>query len=121
MAPYINSTKFGEIVIDNKKYSQVLIIDGVVFERDEKKLEELFGTTHQIGGWEIERLLEGNPEIIIVGTGQSGALQVEEMFLERMRKADVKIITAITPEAMKIYNEKAKQDKKINALIHTTC
>ena len=121
MAPYINSTKFGEIAIDGKKYGQVLIIGGAVFERDEEKLRELFSTTHQIGDWEIEQLLKGNPEVVIVGTGQSGVLQVEEMFLEQMRRAGIKVVAAITPEAIKVYNEKAKQGKKINALIHTTC
>lgn len=118
---HINSTKFGEITIDNKKYGQVLIIGNAIFERDEEKLRNLFNTTHQIGDWEIERLLKDNPDIVLVGTGQSGALQVKDNFLERMQKAGVEMIAATTPEAIKIYNKKAKQDKRVNALIHTTC
>lgn len=42
--PHIDSTKFGEITIDGKKYGQVLIVGGAVFERNEEKLRELFGT-----------------------------------------------------------------------------
>lgn len=118
---HIDSTKFGEIVIDGEKYGQVLVIGGAVFERDEEKLRELFGTTHQIGNWEIEALLQENPEIVIVGTGQEGVLKVEKDFLEQMEKAKVEVITAITPKAIEIYNEKAEESKRVNALIHTTC
>ena len=119
--PYINSTKFGEIVIDNKKYGQVLISDNEVFERDDKKLHQLFGTTHQIGDWEIEQLLRNNPEIVVVGTGQSGILQLEKPFLEKMKQSRVQVIAKTTPKAMKKYNHLVKQGRTVNALIHTTC
>jgi len=119
--PYINSTKFGEVVIDNKRYNQVLIIGGSVIERDYKKLEELFGTSHKIGGWEIEDLLKENPEIIIIGTGQDGMMEVDEDILEDLKKRNIEVITEITPEAIKIYNGKVKAGKRVNALIHTTC
>ena len=49
--PHINSTKFGEIIIDNRKYHQVLMIGDAVSERDAKKLKQLFNTTHAIGEW----------------------------------------------------------------------
>jgi len=119
--PHIDSTKFGEIVIDGKKYGQILIIGGAVFERDEKKLRKLFGTTHQIGNWEIEALLQESPEIVIIGTGQEGVLKVENDFFEQMKKAEVEVITALTPKAIDIYNKKAEEGKRINSLIHTTC
>ena len=119
--PYINSTKFGEITINGKKYGQVLIVGNVVFERDEERLRELFGTTHQIGDWEIESLLKENPEIVIIGTGQEGVLKPEKDFLEQMERVKVEVITAITPKAIEIYNEETEKGKQVNALIHTTC
>jgi hypothetical protein len=119
--PHIDSTKFGEITIDGKKYHQVLIIGNLVVERDYKKLEELFGTSHQIGEWEVEDLLKENPEIIIVGTGQDGAMEVDRDFSEKVKNENIGLITAITPEALKIYNEKISAGKRVNALIHTTC
>ncbi len=98
-----------------------MIVGNAVFERSEEKLRELFGTTHQIGDWEVESLLQENPEIVIVGTGQEGVLKVERDFLEQIGKAKVEVITAITPKAIEIYNEKVKEGKQVNALIHTTC
>ena len=51
--PNINSTEFGSITINNKKYVQVLIIREKVIEREYNKLKKLFGTSHKIGEWEL--------------------------------------------------------------------
>jgi hypothetical protein len=119
--PYINSTQFGNVVIDNKKYNQVLIVGDSVMERDYDKLKELFGTSHKIGDWEIKELLKQAPEIIIIGTGQSGAMKVDKEVIDNFKNKDIEIITDITPKAIEIYNQKTKQGKRVNALIHTTC
>jgi hypothetical protein len=119
--PHIDSTQFGEVEIDGKKYSQVLIVGDSVVERDYEKLQGLFGTSHKIGDWETETLLKENPEVIIIGTGQDGKLEVDESFLEKMKEKGIEVIAGITPEAIKAYNEKRKAGKRVNALIHTTC
>jgi len=119
--PYINSTEFGNVVIDDKKYNQVLIIGDSVMERDYNKLEELFNTSHKIGDWEVEELLKENPEIIIIGTGQNGAMEVDKETLKKVSAGNIEVITDETPKAIEIYNQKIKQGKRINVLIHTTC
>jgi len=119
--PYINSTKFGEIIIDGKKYQQVLIIGDSVEERDSQRLEKLFNTTHKIAEWEIDSLFQENPEIILIGTGQDGMLKVDKDLLEKAKKAGIKVITDFTHKIVEIYNEKIKAGKQVNALIHTTC
>ena len=119
--PYINSTEFGNIVIDDKKYNQVLIVGDSIIERDYNKLKELFGTSHKIGEWEVKELLKEKPEIIVIGIGQSGAMEVDKGFVNNMKEKNIELITAQTPEAIEIYNEKVKAGKKVNALIHTTC
>jgi len=47
--PYINSTSFGKITINDIEYIQVLIIGDKVLEREYAKLKETFGTSHRIG------------------------------------------------------------------------
>jgi len=64
---HIDSTTFGSVTINGEKYGQVLIVGEIVEEREEKKLYSLFGTTHYIGDWEVERLLSNKPEIVIIG------------------------------------------------------
>jgi len=119
--PLINSTQFGEITIDKKRYHQVLIIGKTVKERDSEKLHELFNTSHKIGGWEIDDLLSNNPKIIIIGTGENGAMEVDEDLAKKLRATVSELIIAETPQAMEIYNTRVKSEKHINALIHTTC
>lgn len=110
----IDSVEWGKIVIDGQEYKQALIVDGKVFERDSEKLHQLFGTSHKIGDWEIEQLLSGKPEIIIVGNGFDGVLEVNA----KLGK-EVKILK--TPQAVEEYNRLSEEGKKVNALIHTTC
>jgi len=117
----INSTKFGEIVIDNKKYHQVLIIGDSIEERDYEKLQELFGTSHKIGEWEVEKLLKGNPQVIIVGTGQNGAMEVDDKLVDKFKALSIETIIDVTPKIIEIYNDQIKLGKRVNALMHTTC
>jgi len=119
--PHIDDTQFGEITIDNKRYHQVLIIGKTIKERDYKKLEELFNTSHKIGGWEIEELLSNDPKIIIIGIGQNGAMEVDQDVIKKFQDKGIEVIVAETPQAVEIYNTRVKSEKHINALIHTTC
>jgi hypothetical protein len=119
--PHIDSVEFGSIVVDGKKYHQVLIVGSETFERDSEKLESLFGTTHKIGDWEIEGLVVGNPEMILVATGFDCALEVDTGFVDSAIENNVKVVVASTPKIVDFYNERTKQGKRINALIHTTC
>lgn len=119
--PHIDSTKFGEAIIDNKKYHQVLIIGDLIEERDYKKLEELFGTSHKIGDWEMEKLLSNNPEIIVIGTGQNGAMALDKETIEKLQNKKTEVIIETTPKIIEIYNNQVKLGKRVNALIHTTC
>ena len=121
---HINSTQFGEVIIDDKKYHQVLIVGDKAEERDCEKLKKLFDTTHKIGDWEIEKLLKGNPQVIIIGTGQNGAMELDRETIQKLQSKGAKIISDITPKMIEIYNSQVrlgKLGKRINALIHTTC
>lgn len=118
---YIGSTKFGSVTINNKKYGQVLIIGGQIEERDEKQLYKLFGTTHQIGEWEVGKLLSTKPEVIIIGNGQSGVLKVNDKIKQKFLGLGIELKILLTKEAIKEFNKINQTGRKVNALIHTTC
>lgn len=118
---HIDSTKFGNVTIDGKKYNQVLIAGDRIMERDYNSLKELFNTSHKIGKWEVERLLEESPEIIVIGTGQDGAMKINKEIINDFENKKIEVISDITPKAIEIYNKKTEQGKRVNALIHTTC
>jgi len=119
--PYINSTEFGSITIDDIKYNQVLIVGNKVIEREYKKLKELFGTSHKIGEWEVVELLKENPEAVFIGTGQDGMLSVDKNIIEIMKGKGIELVIEKTPVIITLYNNNLKIGKKVNALIHTTC
>lgn len=119
--PIIDSCAFGSITIDGKKYGQVLVIGDQVEEREAKKLHELFKTTHRVGDWETAKLLSGSPDVVLIGTGQEGVLEVDEEVSLKLEAAVPRLIIQTTPQAVSTYNELVKENKAVNALIHTTC
>lgn len=116
-----NTTSFGKVVVNGETYGDVLVIKNEVIERDRRMLEERYKTSHLIAPEEIENLLSSEPEIVIIGTGQYGALIVSPKVIEKFEKNKVKLTVLKTPQAIREYNKLKKANKKVNALIHVTC
>lgn len=119
--PKIDKLSWAKIKVDGKDYHQVLLVGDEVIPRDVNKLESLFGTTHQIGDWEKEKLLSNQPEIIVIGNGWNGVLKVDEEFKAKCAKAGVALRILLTQPAVAEYNRLIEKGRKVNALIHTTC
>ncbi len=117
----IDSLGWGKVVVNGQKFDQVIISNGKVIPRKAKKLEELFGTTHEIGNWEIEELLSGNPEVIILSSGQVGAMKISDEILKKLSRSQAEIKILLTPQAVSEFNKLSQEGKRVNALIHTTC
>jgi len=117
----INSVSWGKVEIDSFLYNQALIIGEKVLERQEAKLENLFGTTHKIGEWEQEQLLGGNPEIILIAIGWASVLKVSRDFKKKVEKSQVELRLVSTGRVIKEYDQLVRQGKRVNVLIHTTC
>ncbi|MEM2174958.1 MAG: MTH938/NDUFAF3 family protein [Candidatus Aenigmatarchaeota archaeon] len=113
----INRTWFGGVEIDGKKYRDVLIIEGKIIDRGKWG----YFDTHTISERELNELLKGDPEIILIGSGQSGVLEVPEEVKMEIRKRNIELIVLETPKAIEKFNEIYEKKKKVNALIHTTC
>ena len=119
--PRIDGVSWGKITVDGKKYHQALIIGDKVFERDKTKLEELFGTSHEIGDWEQKLLLSNRPEIILVASGFSGVLKISDDLRFKIYDLGIKLIIDLTPKIAAEYNRLTAVGSRVNALIHTTC
>ncbi|HUT44146.1 MAG TPA: MTH938/NDUFAF3 family protein [Desulfobacterales bacterium] len=117
----IDQIDWGKIEVDGQEYRQVLIIGDEVLERDDKKLHQLFNTTHQIGDWEEELLFSGKPEVIVIGNGFDGVLGVSEELKAKSEKLGTELKILKTPQAVEEFNRFSEAGKKVNALIHTTC
>lgn len=115
-----DSTTFGSVTINGKKFGDVLVVDEQVIPREKDSLRKIFGTSHAISGEELKKLLKGDPQAVIIGTGQSGMLKVDDQIRSSIEEAGAELLVLRTPQAIAKYNE-LSMFKIVNALIHTTC
>ena len=116
----IEKFSFGSIVIESKKYRRDVLIfaDGTVKRRRGGFL--MFGS-HQINGKEIEELIQGQPETIIVGTGTNSAARIAFNVESWAQEKNLNLLVQPSYDAVARLNELTGQKKKVAALIHITC
>ncbi|MFX1338363.1 MAG: MTH938/NDUFAF3 family protein [Promethearchaeota archaeon] len=119
-------TSFGNITIDGKKYNHdvYLFVDGTLQERDKSHSPHINGH-RTLSEWELEHLLVNDPEILIIGMGQSGVLPmtdgVIDMIMSIKTERNVQVIQGKTPDILDKTNQALKSGKKVAGVFHTTC
>ena len=88
MKPKIDKTKFGSITVAGEEYEHDILIrlNGMVVKRKKKPSKEVFGTSHMISLAEAEYIYEEGTVRILIGTGQSGMVQLSEEAAAFFRK-----------------------------------
>ena len=111
----IDSYTFGRIVIDGESYNSDVIIysDNVDYNWWRKE-------SHLLQKDDLSDIINYEPEILIVGTGDPGLMQVTEETIRFLKSKGIKLIVDITENACKTYNE-LKKNKKVIAALHLTC
>jgi len=117
----IESVGWRKVKIDGKEYWQVLIVGEKVIPREVEKVKEVYGTDHVIASWEEELLFSGEPQVILIATGWSGVLKVNENLKFKTENLGIELRVVLTSKVKNEYNQLVSQGKKVNALIHTTC
>lgn len=112
----INSSEFGEITVDGKTYASDIYVcyDG---ELKETRLLE----RHLFSKEELSFLLKKNPEVIVIGTGQYGLVEVSKDVKTITSKRGIELIKASTQEAIKKFNELIEKGRKVAGFFHVTC
>ena len=120
MKPKINSTRFGSITIEGETYENDVLIrlDGEVKKRKKKLSKAIYGTSHRISLDEAEYIYEEGAERLVIGTGQTGLVELSEEAADYFRKNKCQVQMYPTPEAIRIWNQ---SDGEIIALFHITC
>jgi len=112
----IDSTRFGSITIDGKTYHEsdnyIISWDGQI--RGLHTVER-----HLFGKPELDTILRKKPEMVIVGTGDSGLLKVSEEVRTLCREKGIEFVEMISRVAIIKFNENL--DKRVVAFIHLTC
>jgi hypothetical protein len=80
------------------------------------------GMDHEpgIGPAEVRELIDAGPAAVVLSRGMEGRLQVQDGAVEALEKAGIAVHVALTPEAVRIYNELAGAGP-VAGLFHSTC
>ncbi len=111
----IEHYSFGTITIDGKSYTSDVIIYP---ERVDSSWWRKQG--HSLHIVDLKDVIPAGPEILIVGTGHSGAMVVPEETLSHLKSKDIDVHIARTDKAVELFN-KFQKNKKTIAVLHLTC
>ena len=95
----IDEYSFGSITINGKKYTHDV---EVRWTGEVLKWWRLEG--HFVALEDIERALELNPKIIVIGTGAEGRMQVPPEIKEAIRLRNIELIVDLTEKAVETFN-----------------
>ncbi len=117
---HIDRSEFGNITIDGKTYDHDVIIDlsGHVGKRHKKLSKEVYGTSHTISEAEAESVFEKGSDLLVIGAGQEGNVQLSPEAVTYFARKGCKVLLQPTQEAIKSFNR--AHGRKI-ALMHVTC
>ena len=111
----INSYRFGDIVIEGKQYS----VDVIIFP-DRVQSNWWRKTGHELCLEDITGVLAEKPDVLVVGTGESGMMKVLPEVEKTAEAQGITLIAESTEIACKTYNRLSGSQQVIAAL-HITC
>ena len=120
MKPRIDETAFGSITIAGQVYEHDVIIrlGGEVQKRKKKLSKAVYGTAHVISLDEAQYVYEEGAAQLIIGTGQSGLVELSDEAADYLRCQQCRVQLLPTPAAIRVWNEAAGA---VNGLFHVTC
>jgi len=112
----IDHYSFGEIIINGKKYTSDLIIypDKVMSNWWRKE-------GHKLHYEDIIDVIEYKPEILIIGTGAMGVMNVPRELIDKIEEIGIKVIVKRTNDACEEFNKLIREGRKVVAALHLTC
>ena len=119
----IEEYRFGSISIDGKIYNhdiEVRWTDEILsWPRKE---------SHIIDVEDVERAAAENPEVIVIGTGESGMAKVTKEAIDFIKARGIELIIDKTEQAAKTFNIRKEESmeeegiqEKVIGLFHLTC
>jgi len=111
----IDSYQFGQVVVSGQKYTSDVIIfpDRVMSEGWRKR-------GHELCLEDITEVLTDHPEVLIVGTGAYGLVEVLPETKQSTEAQGIKVIVETTDKACQTYNQLCHSQRAVAAL-HLTC
>jgi hypothetical protein len=102
-------------------------VDRTIYCRDLKILgNEVYANWwrkegHRVEGGDLEDVLSAKPDLLVIGMGYAGFMEVPLSLRSELENQKIELITETTPEAVKIFNSLQSKGKKIAGAFHLTC
>lgn len=112
----IDEYSFGRIVIDGKEHTSDVII---LPDRVDASWWRREG--HRLIPEDLPDVLDHPPEVLVIGTGHDGAMQVPEETAEALRQMGIEVRITETREAVEDFNRLQREGAKVVAALHLTC
>jgi len=111
-----DSYSFGCITFNHTQYRYDIFItlQGVARERPQRR------SNHLLEASELRQYLEPGTKKLVVGTGESGVMDVADDARELLKARGIILIEAPSGEAIHAYNRE-KDKSVVMAVIHSTC
>jgi len=110
----IDAYSFGAIVISGTTYTS----DVIIFpDRVTSPWWRKHGHSLQID--DLQEVLADRPQLLIIGSGYSGAMNVPESVIHQLQQMGIDSLVARTTDSVRRFNE--QQGGKVVAALHLTC
>ena len=118
--PQIDACKDGAITVDDKAYKCdiYITVNGKTKKRQEIPSQNAQASPHTIGARELETVCKGGPEILFIGTGKCGQMELDENARRFLELRSIKFKILPNPKAVECYN---KSKRRRAALMHVGC
>jgi hypothetical protein len=120
MKPRIDGTRFGSITIEGEAFGRDVLIrlSGDVKKRKKKLSKAVYGTSHVVSLAEAKHVYEKGAERLIIGTGQSGLVELSGEAADYFQRKGCRVELSPTPEAIEAWNA---AEGAVIGLFHITC
>lgn len=112
---HIDNYDFGHIVIDGTSYRQDLLIWPGNLKADWWRRR-----SHLLQMEDLPEALNANPEVLVVGKGESGHMEVDQELAAYLKDQGIELVAVPTREACRIINSLAGK-RRFAAALHLTC
>lgn len=120
MKPRIDGTRFGSITIEGETFRRDVLIrlNGEVKKRKKKLSKAIYGTSHVVSLEEAKHVYQEGAGRLIVGTGQSGLVELSEEAADCFRRKGCRVELLPTRQAIEAWNA---AEGAVIGLFHVTC
>ena len=113
---HIDHYTFGQIAVDGRDFQSDLIIFPEGVQENWRRQEG-----HRLDRDDLQTVLTEKPDMLVIGTGYFGRMQVPQETLAALSQAGISVHLAKTGDAVSEFNRLQREYARIGAALHLTC